>query len=342
MAAAWSASAALANDTPLYKPAPTWVIPTPMPDQAKLAKDAAPVLLYDTQERIEGGRVFSYVDTATRIASPEMLSQLTTITIPWVPDNGELIIHELSIQRGDKRIDLLAQGQKFTVLRREQTLEQRELTGILTATLPLEGLQVGDVVRMRLTQTSKDEALSGRIQSEIAIVAAPAQVGYAHLRVSWPASAPPKWKLHASGLTVEPVTRGGYTELSIDLPAAKQPEMPADAPPRFRHPPMLELSTFSSWADVSKVMAPLYATDGALAPGSALAAEVAAIMKADPTPLGRAERALELVQDKIRYLAVGMNGGNYVPQKPARTWEVRYGDCKAKTLLLLTLLRAMG
>ncbi|HEX8678318.1 MAG TPA: hypothetical protein VF683_00030, partial [Chthoniobacterales bacterium] len=64
-------------------------------------------------------------------------------------------------------------------------------------------------------------------------------------------------------------------------------------------------------------------------------------MKREPTPLGRAQRALELVQDKVRYLAVDMNGGNYIPQKPARTWEVRYGDCKAKTLLLLGILHAM-
>jgi tetratricopeptide (TPR) repeat protein len=117
--------------------------------------------------------------------------------------------------------------------------------------------------------------------------------------------------------------------------------MPADAPLRFRHPPFVELSTFAGWSEVSKTFAPLYVTDGAIAPGSPLGAEVAAIEKAEATPLGRAERALELVQDKVRYLAVDMNGGNYVPQKAARTWELRYGDCKAKTLLLLALLHAM-
>ncbi|WP_293882968.1 tetratricopeptide repeat protein, partial [Sphingomonas sp.] len=31
-----------------------------------------------------------------------------------------------------------------------------------------------------------------------------------------------------------------------------------------------------------------------------------------------------------------------VPQKPERTWQVRYGDCKAKTLLLLAILHAMN
>ena len=52
--------------------------------------------------------------------------------------------------------------------------------------------------------------------------------------------------------------------------------------------------------------------------------------------------ALELVQDKVRYLFNGMEEGNYVPQTPTQTWSVRYGDCKAKTLLLLAMLRELG
>jgi tetratricopeptide (TPR) repeat protein len=339
--AACSASAAMASETPLYQPAPAWVVPAAAPDPAKLAKDAPAIVIFDSQQRIEDGRLSSYVDTATRVASPEMLSQLATLTIPWAPDKGDLFVHELSILRGDKRIDLLAQGQKFTVLRREQSLEQRELTGILTATLPVEGLQVGDILRLRVTTTSKDAALAGRVQGQEPIVAAPARVGYVHLALSWPTAAPPRWKVYAEGVIPRTAAKGRYTELSLDLPAPKQPDMPSDAPPRFRHPPLIELTTFADWADVSKVMAPLYATDGAIAPGSPLAAEVDAIVKAEPTPLGRAERALELVQEKVRYLAVGMDGGNYVPQKPARTWELRYGDCKAKTLLLLAFLHAM-
>lgn len=228
------------------------------------------------------------------------------------------------------------------MLRREEALEQRELTGILTATLPIEGLQVGDILRIRATTTEKDDALAGRVQSFAPIIAAPARVDFARLLLSWPTAAEPHWKLLADGVDAKPVRKGAFTELTLTLPAPKQPDMPEDAPHRFRRPPFAELSTFTGWADVSKVMAPLYATDGAIAPGSPVAAEVAAIMKAEMTPLGRAERALELVQDKIRYLAIGMNGGNYVPQKPARTWELRYGDCKAKTLLLLSMLRAMN
>lgn len=330
-----------ASEAPLYQPAPAWIVPVAMPDLARLDANAPANLVLDLQQRIEDGRLWAYVDSATRIGSPEMLAQANTITLPWLPDKGDLIIHEFSIQRGAERIDLLARGQKFTVLRREESLEQRQLTGILTATLAVEGLQVGDVLRLRASTTARDAALGGRVQTTVPIIAAPARLGVAHLRLSWPDAAAPHWKVLAEGVKPVPVRAGGYTALTLTLPVAKQTEMPADAPTRFRHPPMIELTTFADWADVSKVMAPLFGSNDTAILAGPLGAEIAAIEKAEPTPLGRAERALELVQQKIRYLAVGMNGGNYVPQAPERTWSVRYGDCKAKTLLLLSMLRAM-
>jgi tetratricopeptide (TPR) repeat protein len=65
-------------------------------------------------------------------------------------------------------------------------------------------------------------------------------------------------------------------------------------------------------------------------------------VEANADPRARAGAALKLVQERIAYLAEGMNGGNYVPQTPEKTWETRYGDCKAKTLLLAAMLREMG
>ncbi|KQM41186.1 transglutaminase [Sphingomonas sp. Leaf10] len=341
MAAVCVPALAWASDTPLYQPAPAWIV-APPPVPAGAAEEFPPIVLLDFQKRIEGDRLWSYVHQQTRIASSEMLSQAATLTLPWAPDKGDLIVHGLTILRGDQRIDLLAKGQKFVVLRREQALEQRELTGILTATMAVEGLEVGDILDMRFSVTGRDGALGGRVQDVIPLVAAPMRIGAGRVRYSWPKESQPKWKFLADGVQATPVTKGDFTELSFPLPLAKPRDMPEDAPSRFRHPPLMEVASFADWADVSKTFATLYRTDGLIGAGSPIAGEVATIMKTETTPIGRAQRALEVVQDKIRYLAVGMDGGNYVPQAPAKTWEVRYGDCKAKTLLLLAMLHTMG
>jgi len=333
---------ARAGETPLYQPTPEWVVPAQLPDVTALPASAPALLIFDGQHRIAEGTLWSYVDTAQRIISSEVLNQMATLTIPWMPDKGDLIVHELAIIRDGQTIDLLADGKTFTVLRREQSLEQRELTGQLTATMDVEGLRVGDILRVRFSTTTHDQALGDHVQMVTPILTAPMAVGQGRLRTLWANDSGARWKALMPGIDARPVRRGAFTELVIDLPVAKPPEMPEDAPMRFRPVPMLEASTFTDWKDVSRTMAPLFATDELIPEGSPLAAEMAAIMQAHATPLARAQAALQLVQDKVRYLAVQMDGGNYVPQSPERTWTLRYGDCKAKTLLLLALLRGMG
>ncbi|MCW6531837.1 DUF3857 domain-containing protein [Sphingomonas sp. MMSM20] len=331
-----------AGDKPLYQPMPDWVKPAPAIDATKLGDDAPMVLIFDNQQRLENGRAWSYMETATRAASAEALSSIGTIKIDWQPSQGDLIVHRAQIIRGAERIDLIKNGNPLTVLRREEGMEQRVLDGRLTATMPVEGLRVGDVLDVAFSVTRRDPTLKGDVQAFAPLLLAPLRVQFARARLSWPVGSDIKWKAYADGVAAQPVVEGGYKTLTVTMPLAKQPEMPDDAPARFAKLPLLEVTSFADWAAVSKVMAPLYATDGLIAPGSSLAAEVARIKAAESDPLKRAALALQLVQDKIRYLMLGMDTGNYVPQSPTRTWELRYGDCKAKTLLLLALLHEMG
>ena len=48
------------------------------------------------------------------------------------------------------------------------------------------------------------------------------------------------------------------------------------------------------------------------------------------------------MQQQVRYIYVGLNGGNLTPASADETWQRRYGDCKGKTALLLGLLSELG
>lgn len=333
---------AYAGDKPLYAPAPAWVVPGPAIDFSKLT-DADPMLVVlDQQQRIENGQVWIFIDQAVRVGSPQVMAQVGSLQLPWLPDQGDLIVHKAEIVRGAERIDLLATGQRFQVLQREQQLEQSQLTGLLTATMAVEGLRVGDVLTLRYSTTRKDKALQGNIQTVAPLLPDTARARFARARLSWPSATPFKWKTYSAGLDPKVVRAGGFDSIEIPLPLAKQPELPSDAPARFQRLPILEAATFADWASVSRTMEPLYRTSGLIAPGTPLAAEVAKIAAASSDPRVRAAAALRLVQDEVRYLAKLMDGGNYFPQAPAQTWSLRYGDCKAKTLLLLAMLRELG
>src|SRR3546814_3100323 len=83
---------------------------------------------------------------------------------------------------------------------------------------------------------------------------------------------PVKWKAFGQGIAPVESDKGGYHILTQSHPLVKQEEMPEDAPLRFRRAPGLEFSTFASWADLSRTIAPLYATAGTIRDSGALAA----------------------------------------------------------------------
>lgn len=334
-------AAAQASDTPRYVAAPDWVKPAPPVDPAKLADDAPIALVNDTQQRIDHDLVWTYRETAMRAVSDDALARIGTVKLAWFPDHGDLIVHRVDILRGGERIDLLKAGSRFTVLRREQQLEQMQIDGMLTATLAVEGLRVGDVLDIAYSTTNRDPALKGNAQGIAPLAVAPAKAGYVSTRLLWPSGTDLHWRTYPVGATPVVTEKGGWHELVLSGLVPKQPDLPGDAPLRFHKLPIVEASSFADWSAVSKVMAPLYATDGLIAPGSPLAAEVEQIARTESDPLKRTALALALVQGKVRYLYKGLEGGNYVPQTPAQTWSLRYGDCKAKTLLLLAILHAL-
>lgn len=331
---------ALAGDTVLYGLAPKWV---EVRDTAKIDPTSTTALtLLDVQQRIEGETLNVYVDQAFKLGSPESLTQSGTSTASWMPDKGNLTVHRVEILRGGTVIDVLKGGARYDVLRRERGLEQRQINGMLTATLAIPGLQVGDVVRIAYSQTTRDKALQGKVQVNSTLLTLPIEAEFARTMVSWPEGTAVKWQAGPAAGSPRETVKDGWHTVSVPLPLPKREEMPQGVPSRFRRPPSLEATTFANWEEVSRVFAPLYSTRDAIAPGSPLAAEVAKIADQSPDPLTRAALATRLVQDQVSYLMNGMSGGNYVPQVPTQTWTSRNGDCKAKSLLLLSLLEALG
>ena len=211
-----------AGDKPLYAPVPDWVKPAPAIDATTLKDDSPALLELDNQQRFKDGEVTAYGETVVRIATTQMLDAAGTLKMPWQPDKGDLTIHRVEIIRGTDHIDLIAGGQRFSVLHREEQLEQRQLNGVLTATMAVEGLRVGDILRFSFSITQKDPTLKGNVQAFAGLPAAPARVGFARVRLIWPQDVDIHWKVNAAGVQPEVTTAGGYRDLSIALPLAKQ------------------------------------------------------------------------------------------------------------------------
>lgn len=317
-------------------PVPAWVTPSellPVPDDA-----SGPVFLrrQDVLIHLDGEGQAQHLGYRIRILHPNAL-QVGNLSVAWNPGAGAPTVHMITVHRDGRAIDVL-QSTAFEVLRREDQLEAAQLDGMLTAVLRVPDLRVGDELEFAVTIHASDPTL-GKNDAGILLLGPNPPPGRFKLGLSWDAARAPTIKM-TPDMTAIAHRAGNALEFRVDNPAAQSP--PKDAPPRFQWQRAVEYSNFKDWQSLSRLFAPLYARAASLAKDSPLKAEAARIAAAHPGALARAGAALKLVQQDVRYIYVGLNGGNLKPATADETWARRYGDCKGKTALLLALLGELG
>lgn len=335
-----SATCALAANRLQFGPPPAWVKPVALPGAGKATQAALKILLVDHQIDLSPNTVSYYVESVTRIQTPQGLNALGTLTFVWDPDTDVLIIHKIHIIRGAKVINVLASGQKFTIAKRETNLAYATLDDTLTAILQPAGLRVGDVLDVAYTLERTDPVLAGHPAAQIE-VPPNIPVTELHVRALWPTSEPIRW--HATrGLDgVHAFHHGETSGISLTMRHVQPILEPKGAPLRYLVDRRIDFTSFRSWAQLAGLFAPLYNKAAQLPPHSPLRAQIARIRAATDDPTRRAALALRLVEEKVRYLFLDLNQGGLVPAAADLTWSRRFGDCKAKTVLLLALLRGL-
>jgi hypothetical protein len=334
-------SAAWAADRPAYGPPAKWVQVAEIP--APPADDQAPstqILLDDNQSQHDNTGSAFYNRRVVKVLKPEAL-QGGSRSVTWDPARETVTLHSLAIVRSGQRIDLLKKGEDVLVLRREKNLERAMLDGRMTASIQIKDLQVGDVVDWAYTSEHRDALVGGRT-TDFERMGWTGVAGRYRVRMLWADGTSLVWKASTAFPAPKIAKSGKTNELLVDLTDAKAPKPPVGAPARFQRLGMLEATTYSGWEDISRRMAPLYAKASELPANSPLRAEIATIAAASNDPKVRAFKALQLVEDKTRYLFLGMNDGGYKPAPVEETWSRRFGDCKGKTVLLLAILRELG
>ena len=104
--------------------------------------------------------------------------------------------------------------------------------------------------------------------------------------------------------------------------------------------PGIRWSAFADWREVARWAEPFYAVP--VHPGGALRAEVERIAAQAATPEQRTLAVLDFVQSQVRYLGIEIGPGSHAPRPPDKVLEQRFGDCKDKVRLAVTMLRALG
>ena len=334
--------AARSAETPRYSvaPAPDWAQsavpdtrPTASPQDASRGTE---YLLSDLQVHVDEVES-EYLHNISRASNASGVNDVANISIDFDPQLDRLILHRVTLQRGEETVDELQHG-RIEVLQRESRLESGILDGSLTFHLVMSDVRIGDSVDYSYTIEHRDPAWNNRYFGRY-LLQWGEPVRHSRLRIVSHSHTP---MLVHNPPHKEPrkADDGTWQSLEWDeenVPAVKFEE---GTPEWYEQHPSVQLSQFTSWKEVVDTALPLFTAPG---PSSAeLATLEKQLTSSASSDAERARSVIRFVQEEIRYTGLELGSGAYRPTPPQEVLQRRYGDCKDKTLLAVTLLRDLG
>ena len=322
----------------LGEPVPTWIAPITMPEPAQ--SEPMQLRLADTQYLV-GQKPVVYVRRALLINDAASLSSAGQVSIPFVPQYHQLKVHAVRVLRAGESLDRTASS-TVRFLQREIGLERGIYSGEVTASILVNDVRVGDTLEYSYSLFGQNPVFGSRF-----FATASWDQGYPtalrRVVLNHPVGRRISWRLigdrQPAALTPGEAVNEGMRRLVFEQRSMAKVNVEPLTPPDYVPYRGLQFSEFASWGDVVGWAGELFQSNKE--PSDDVRAVVETLRK-KTTEEDRVVAALEFVQSEIRYFSVSMGESSHRPTQPDVVLKRRYGDCKDKSLLLLTLLQALG
>ena len=320
-------------------PLPAWADLLPLPP-ASTTRRALAVRMDDTHLRIADTPVQLH-NIARQVNDTGALGQLGQVSIHFIPAYQRLLLHKVLILRGTGLIDHTATVQ-LRFLQREAKLEQGVYSGVITATMLLPDVRVGDTLHLQYSIEGANP-IFGKRYANIVTWEQQAPVQVRRVTVTYAPSRPLNWRWMGAEApappTPETTTADGMRRLRFEQRDVPGVELEPNLPRGFLPVHWLQFSEFNDWADVARWADALFPGDEPLP--NELVPVIQRLLRL-PTRAEQASQALQWVQSEIRYVSVSLGESSHRPHSPAEVLRNRYGDCKDKSFLLMRMLQSMG
>lgn len=321
-----------------FAPPESWVKPHFFSQQFSTNLEADTdqrVLLRERQ--INAAENETFVHSVRQILTMDGVQNGSTLTIDFNPSYQTVIWHWARIWRDGQHLDRLETNQ-VKIVQPEQELNQYILDGQKSAILVLEDVRVGDIIDYAYSIKGENPVFGEHFSAEIPVqLEQPAE--RLLTRVLWPKQRQLYAKTHECSVKPAAVADKDVIEYVWDLrqvpPITVEDSLPAWCDPQS----WVQLSDFRTWAEVNQWALALFEVASPLSPE--LSQKIAE-WKSIPDREQQVLSVLRFVQDQVRYFGIEIGASAERPADPSVVFARRYGDCKDKSLLFVTILRALG
>jgi hypothetical protein len=334
------AMAARAADPAVSVAAPSgWISPLPFqrltrPEDTNSGLTSH-LLLRDLQINAQARETFQH--EARQLLTLEGVQSGSRLSIDFDPSRQSLFLHWARIWRGSNAFNELDLG-KIKVIQPERDVDRFLFTGEKTALLLLEDVRVGDIVDF--AWTLRGENAGGGAKTSGAVLARKYEpVERLSTRLLWPTNRHLYLKNHGTDTKPAAARKGDLIEYTWDYKKVPGLRREAPLPAGYDPLPWVQWSEFQKWTDVNQWALPIFTN---ALPLSAELTRQIALWRRLPAMEERVLAVLQFMQDEVRYQGIETGAASYTPADPSLVFARRFGDCKDKTLLCVTILRALG
>ncbi|WP_207534819.1 DUF3857 domain-containing protein [Desertivirga arenae] len=293
--------------------------------------------LVDMQEHVE--KQASYLHYCKQIISESGVQNSSQISVNFDPSFEKLEFHKIIIWRNGKaseRLNLKA----FKIIANEEDLSRFIYQGTYTAYLILDDIRKGDKIEYSYTITGRNPIFKGKFSKEHYLQGYTA-INKAYLSVICSSYRKLNFKYFNTVNSPKVQNINGlnrYEWVSLQVKPAIQED---NQPSWYNNFNRIQISDYKSWNEVSIWANELNRPKTNLT--GTLGARVQALKKKNAGNQAAYFRdAVTLVQDEVRYMGVEMGVYSHKAHDPEKVFEQRYGDCKDKSLLLISILKYGG
>ena len=293
-------------------------------------------LLFDVE--LNGATKERYIHIAEKFLSPSGVEANSRLSIEFDPSYQQLVIHKIVLHRGTEVMDQLI-PERIRVIQQEKDLDRLIYNGALTAMLFLEDVRVGDWVEYAYTIRGRNPIDKGHYWDSLQL-RWPFPVQAENYRLLWPVTNQPLWFQTSGDVAKNLRTNGLFFDYQWRWENRPGQEFEDMVPWTDIAYAMVHFSDYRHWSDVGEWAVGCFELPQTVSTN--LYQKITRLREEADSDEERVVKALEFVQDGIRYLGIENGINSHQPTDPSTVYARGYGDCKDKVQLFCAIMRFFG